>query len=127
MHGGGVGPDRPICRLVGLVLAPEGLRLSVCLLLLRVYVFLLCCFDPSLLKMASLSNIQHPASISYVRLTIRQEDTGFRVWSSIGRPCLPLIHNYPRFYQVLWRPRPPSLLKAEHFEVLCSHASFSLD
>ena len=43
--------------------------------------------------------------------SVHQMENGFNVWSFNGR----LLYRLPRdrFYQFLWRPRPPSLLSAE--------------
>ena len=43
-----------------------------------------------------------------------QIDNGYRVWNSKGRPVLQLMVD--KLYQVLWRPRPATLLSEEELK-----------
>eukprot|EP00039_Didymoeca_costata_P018547 m.333935 g.333935 ORF g.333935 m.333935 type:complete len:656 (+) comp17247_c0_seq1:73-2040(+) len=43
-----------------------------------------------------------------------QHDTGYMVWSFQGSPLQ--RNNIPKFFQVLWRPRPATLLNREELE-----------
>ena len=45
-----------------------------------------------------------------------QEDTGFYIWSSVGRPVQRELVR--KLFHFTWRPRPASLLQAEHLEVI---------
>jgi len=49
-------------------------------------------------------------SVSHWR---HQMENGYNMWSSHGRPLGHIKHD--KFYQLLWRPRPPTLL-TEHKE-----------
>lgn len=46
-----------------------------------------------------------------------QIDTGFIVWSFQGKLLYRSPRTMERFCQLLWRPRPPSLLTEEDFKV----------
>jgi translation initiation factor 3 subunit B len=52
-------------------------------------------------------------SVSYWR---HQMENGYKIWSFCGK----LLHQEikEKFYQLLWRPRPPSLLTPEHEEMI---------
>ena len=45
-----------------------------------------------------------------------QHDTGYMIWSFQGKPLQ--RHNHPKFFQLSWRPRPPSLLKTNQIKEL---------
>ena len=47
-----------------------------------------------------------------------QMDTGFIVWSFQGRQLYKNPMVIDKFCQLLWRPRPPTLLTDEHLKVM---------
>jgi hypothetical protein len=44
-----------------------------------------------------------------------QNDTGYTLWSFQGRQMQKVMMD--KFYQLLWRPRPPTLLSDEEIRV----------
>jgi translation initiation factor 3 subunit B len=52
-------------------------------------------------------------SVSYWR---HQMENGYKIWSFCGKLLYQEIKE--KFYQLLWRPRPPSLLTPEHEEMI---------
>ena len=52
------------------------------------------------------------SSVSFWR---HQNDTGFYVWSFQGKLLQRVLRD--KFYQILWRPRPPTLLTTKNITV----------
>lgn len=52
------------------------------------------------------------SSVSYWR---HQNDTGYYVWSFQGKLLQRELRD--KFYQLLWRPRPPTLLSKDQIQV----------
>ena len=52
------------------------------------------------------------SSVSFWR---HQNDTGFYVWSFQGKLLQRVLRD--KFYQILWRPRPPTLLTGKNITV----------
>lgn len=53
----------------------------------------------------------------YATLYVLQMDTGFIVWSFQGRQLYRNPVVIDKFCQLLWRPRPPTLLTDDHIKV----------